>query len=228
MIKKIFNKIIALSKRDDPIDPKQFQDSLAEQTQWTPTAKISVNIQSHRLIQSEPMRMEFRTTVTTYILDCFFCVAGTAIIGFTVFINLQNSDPVLTNDAIFGSLLGLFFLISGASALKIHSNPAVFDKQIGYFWKGNKQVDMYQYRPGVRSKYSVALSDIHALQLISKFVPGSQDASSYCVFELNLVLADAQRINVIAHGYLKIVREDADKLARFLGIPIWDAIQEYD
>jgi len=38
-----------------------------------------------------------------------------------------------------------------------------------------------------------------------------------------LVLNDASRINVIDHGNIKKLREDGQKLAEFLGKPLWDA-----
>jgi hypothetical protein len=37
-----------------------------------------------------------------------------------------------------------------------------------------------------------------------------------------LVLNDGSRINVIDHGNLKRIREDAAALAEFLGKPLWE------
>ncbi len=61
---------------------------------------------------------------------------------------------------------------------------------------------------------------MHALQLISEYVSGK---SSYYSYELNLVLDDGSRINVVDHGNLAAIREDAGKLALFLAKPLWDA-----
>ena len=65
------------------------------------------------------------------------------------------------------------------------------------------------------------LSAIHALQLVSEHVRGNK--SSYWSYELNLVLGDGSRINVVDHGNLDQLRADAQTLAGFLNKPVWDA-----
>ena len=52
----------------------------------------------------------------------------------------------------------------------------------------------------------------------------SGDKSRYYSYELNLVLEDGSRLNVIDHGNVEAIRADAQKLAAFLGKPLWDAI----
>ena len=42
-------------------------------------------------------------------------------------------------------------------------------------------------------------------------------------YELNLVLEDGKRINVVDHENQDSLREDAGTLAAFLDKPIWDA-----
>ena len=39
-----------------------------------------------------------------------------------------------------------------------------------------------------------------------------------------LVLKGGERINVVDHGNLKRIREDANTLPNFPGKPVWDAI----
>ncbi|MBT4819108.1 MAG: hypothetical protein HON70_25600 [Lentisphaerae bacterium] len=85
------------------------------------------------------------------------------------------------------------------------------------------------------------LEDIHALQIISEYcriksadTSGSTSRTTTRAFfshELNLVLEDAKRINVIDHGNLTKLRKDAQALAEFLEKPLWDAPefgQEWD
>jgi hypothetical protein len=57
--------------------------------------------------------------------------------------------------------------------------------------------------------------------LWSEFVSGSKN--SYHSYELNLVLNDGSRINVVDHGNLERLRSDASTLSRFLDKPVWDA-----
>ncbi|MDP6491172.1 MAG: hypothetical protein QGG69_05335 [Kiritimatiellia bacterium] len=60
-------------------------------------------------------------------------------------------------------------------------------------------------------------------QLLSEYC--RSDKSSYYSYELNLVLQDGSRINVVDHGNKTKLREDAATLSEFLGRPVWDAIQ---
>ncbi len=53
----------------------------------------------------------------------------------------------------------------------------------------------------------------------------SGNKSSYYSYELNLVLNDGSRINVVDHGNLKRLRSDTQTLSQFLGKPVWDAIR---
>ncbi len=75
-----------------------------------------------------------------------------------------------------------------------------------------------------RGDSSAPLSSIHALQLLSEFVSGSKN--SYHSYELNLVLNDGSRINVVDHGNLERLRADASTLSQFLDKPVWDATRD--
>ena len=102
----------------------------------------------------------------------------------------------------------------------VRAAPIVFDKASGYFWKGRK---FPQDVPDPRSlKNVVQIGQIHALQLLAEYVRGSK--SSYYSYELNLVLEDGKRLNVVDHGNQTKLREDAKTLSQFLGKPVWDAI----
>ena len=43
-------------------------------------------------------------------------------------------------------------------------------------------------------------------------------------YEINLVLKNGRRVNVADHGDLDSLRADADMLANFLEVPVWDAL----
>ena len=99
--------------------------------------------------------------------------------------------------------------------------PIVFDKLSAHFWKGRKSP---QDVGDVRSlKHAAEFSQIHALQILAEYVRGNK--SSYYSYELNLVLKDGARINVVDHGSQNRLREDAKTLSVFLGKPVWDATQ---
>lgn len=62
-------------------------------------------------------------------------------------------------------------------------------------------------------KKIISLSDVHVLQILSEYVNGK---SSFTSFELNLILKDSTRVNVIDHGNLEEIRNNAQTLANTL------------
>ena len=52
----------------------------------------------------------------------------------------------------------------------------------------------------------------------------SGNKNSYYSYELNLVCINGERINIVDHGALHAIREDASILADYLAISVWDAI----
>jgi hypothetical protein len=111
------------------------------------------------------------------------------------------------------------------------NKPIVFDKDSGYFWKGRK--DPQQALMPEMSKDFVRLKDIHAIQLLSEecMMIGRSGSGSgtrevkipFYSYEINLVLEDGSRMNVIDQGNLNRIRADAKTLAQFLEVPLWDA-----
>jgi len=68
---------------------------------------------------------------------------------------------------------------------------------------------------------AVALDQIHAIQIVSELCPSG--GLPFWSYELNLVLDDGDRLNVVDHAGLPQIREDAETLAEWLGVPVWDA-----
>lgn len=94
-------------------------------------------------------------------------------------------------------------------------SPIVFDTSIDRFYIGFHR-DRTKYQKNI-----VPLSQIIAIQIIGEIV--QDEYSKYKSFELNLVLKNATRINVIDHSNLDGIIEDAEILSLFLNIPIWHA-----
>jgi hypothetical protein len=80
----------------------------------------------------------------------------------------------------------------------------VFDKTIGYFYVGKMPAFIES-----DGKNIVPLTQIHALQIISEWVPGK---NSYTSYELNIILKDSSRINIVDHSNIKQIRLDAEKI----------------
>ncbi|MCF6174950.1 MAG: hypothetical protein L3J71_04235 [Victivallaceae bacterium] len=220
MFEKIKAKIEELKelarKGKQPPDLSQFNDPLAEQVEWTPAKGGGTNIRTHKLMEKSPTRMAFRPTAGALFFYLIFLFVGLGVaVGIPVSaLSKGNFKPEL----LFPIGIGLVFIVIGGCLTYFGTNPIVFDTMNGYFWKGRK--DPERVFDINRIKHCTRLKEIHALQILSEYCSGNK--SSYYSYELNLILEDGTRLNVVDHGNLKKLREDAAILSSFLGKPVWD------
>ncbi len=220
MLKKFLETIKNIGNRGPAFDPTQLNDPIAMQTEWRPLKRGGSNFKTHKLVEVNYHRLEFKATAFARIFCMIFLLVGLAV--FFIF-GLKTIDwyNLSSNfESTLPLIFGLVFALVGGLLLYHSTKPIVFDKTYGYYWKGRKE-PAQTYDQGVK-KTSAPLSDIHALQIISEHVSSSK--SSYYSYELNLILHNGSRLNVIDHGKLSSVQEDAQKLASFLGVPVWDTL----
>ena len=220
MLVKLLQKIRGALDEPDPFDPSMFGDPVAEQTNWMPAKRGGANFRTRKLVMVTPNRIEFRASLAAKIFFGCFLFGG---MGFAVGVSISHYSTGIfpfNPDTLVPLIAGIGFAIVGGFLLYFGTAPVVFDKSRGFFWKGRKA------RDGVfdsnSQEHFAGLEDIHALQLISEYCRGSK--RSYYSYELNLVLRNGRRINVMDHGDSKKLREDAKTLSQFLEKPVWDAI----
>jgi hypothetical protein len=211
---------IILQNPQDPnenrtVDPSRFEDPMARQADWNPAKGGGVNYRTHNLTEVNSNRLEFRASLVTKLLCLLFILFGVGMLSILYFEFFSQR----TNTQALG-FVGLLLITIGVYMLYANTAPIVFDKQKGFFWKGRKAPD--EMSNGETLKDAVRLGEIQALQLISEYCKGNK--SSYFSYELNLVLKNGQRINVIDHGNRNKLRENAATLSAFLAIPVWDGI----
>ncbi len=218
---EMFNRAIrAWARRGDDgddFDPSIFNDPLALETEWIPAARGGASFGMHRLIQPSANRVEFDSTVGAKVFCLLFFFTGSGLLLFQL--NRIAQSGFLGRDTLVPALVGAAFAVVGAGMYRIGTMPRVFDRSLALFWRGRSEPTLMNVGPPIAS--SAPLSSIHALQLLSEFVSGSKN--SYYSYELNLVLNDGRRINVVDHGNLKRLRSDAKTLSQFLDKPVWDA-----
>ena len=64
---------------------------------------------------------------------------------------------------------------------------------------------------------------VHSIQLLDEEVRNPRE-QMFWSYELNLVLCDGKRINLIDHRDQREIRWDAGDLSRMMDVPIWDFI----
>ncbi|MCK5682573.1 hypothetical protein KAJ27_00570 [bacterium] len=217
-IKTAINNV---NKGGSQFDPSCLNDEIAMKTEWTPAKGGGSNFCSHALKEISPGRMEFKATTMGIVFPSVFLVVGLVAMIAMFIVGIQKNFIMVVFGVPFG---GIFFLV-GFFLLRSSMTPRVFDTRIGYYWRGKKdagQVDMRDI------KENCPLKEIHAIQLMWEYCRNSSSSggsSSYYSYEINLILKDASRINVVDHGNRSIILKDAEALSRFLDVPLWNMIQ---
>lgn len=206
---------LAASRANRPVfDPTIFGNPLAAKTDWSPLSGGGANFRTHKGSLVEPDRFEFVATLGLFAFAGVFALIG-GIAPLVLYTKLleRNHEPAL-------HLLLLFPAVFLGAAWYIGRHlgrPVVFDRREGWFWKGRTSPSE---DPSVGTgKNGCSLSEIKALQLLPESVRSKN--GSYTSWELNLVLADGSRRNVVDHGSESAIRSDAAALATFLSVPLW-------
>ena len=199
------------------MDPSRFDDPVAMKTAWTPAKGGGANFKTHVLVETGPQRLEFRASAGARLFYGVFLLAGLAVMASV----LARPSRGLDLYAPLG--FGFLFAVLGGVLLYYGARPAVFDLRKGLYWKGRRGPER-GFRIRSLPEGAVELREVHALQLIAEWIPGDSDSSPYHSYELNLVLTDGRRINVVDHGNREVLLKDAETLSRLLGKPVWNAL----
>jgi len=108
--------------------------------------------------------------------------------------------------------------IGGIMFLDADHIPIVFNKIENKFKKGTPWLKgiLYDYKDPV----SIDIGEIKYVQLLKKqLLSGIHAHSGY---EINLVLSNGKRANVICHSKLKNIKNNAHQLSTFLNVPLID------
>jgi hypothetical protein len=216
MFKRLLGNVGGIIKGNaESFDPSKFNDHIAIRTEWSPLKSGGASFCTQTLIIVNSDRIQFRISFMGLFFSLFFLFGGFLII-FRGYYDFFAERITQTNSRMMVfSICSSIFCSIGAYLLYSLSEPIVFDKKQGYFWKGRKEP-----MPSFELKGVIKLEEIHAIQLIPELCSG--DKKNYYSYELNLVLKDGKRINVTDHGSLGIIRSQTKTISEFLEIPVWD------
>ena len=225
-IKKLRQYINAPTKRRYQINPNLFHDDVALKTGWNFIIAMGFENPVHKVKKISDSRIEIVPRIEIQIiLGLVTGIIATVSFVFFLFLLMFFINVLLHHEKSFEPLLGLGYLVGFCffaflfrgfryliKKLKI---PKVFDKITGFYWHGNNSNNSTMAMNKLLQHCK--LKEIHALQLLPKPYLRSQRC------ELNLVLCDGHRINIMDEAYYHNVLKSAEMIAEFLGIPVWDA-----
>lgn len=189
---------------------------IASKTAWCPLVPGGTVHKTHDIQVLSTSRAIFSTTTQSRLFSFFVIAVGIGGLGLGLFRLFEMAAPF--NIALV-LLVGTVFTAAGLWMYRSGEKSIIFDKSVGAFWAG-KQPSATKL--ATTSDAWCSLEDIAGIQVISEQIGWEKfDMESY---ELNLVLNDSRRLNVVDHGNLRQVKSDAIRLSKFLQVPVWDAV----
>ena len=177
----------------------KYGDERAARTNWTPLKSPSANFNTHNLHISKTGQHAFKPTWGFLWFGFTFVIMG--LIFYTIVYFAAPYGEWL-------ALLPLIFVIAGLFELKNSWTPIRVDTSSGKFVLGWGKDDF------------VRLEDITSLQLLPVRISRTRIKS----FQLNLVLTDGSRKNIVSFfGRAKAVNA-AQQLAEHLSVSLWNGI----
>ena len=193
-------------------------DNLRINVDTSPLNSGGASFKTHVLIKQSGSKLSYKPYFGAAIFSFIFFAVGFGVLFFGIYPLFENGFDIAKVEW-FLLIFGLIFTIAGGFMFYTFYKPRVFDKQLGVYYKAYN-ADVHRIKKDTSKTY-IPLTSIVAIQLIGEHV--KNDKGSYKSFELNLVLNDGSRKNVIDHGDLKSIIRDAETLSHFLNIPIWHA-----
>ena len=197
-------------------------DSIKKNVSTAPLEPGGSNFKTHALVKKSASKLAYRPSAGSIRFSLIFLIIGLVVL-FSGLFNFSSFSINFSQVNWFMVLFGVVFAGVGGFLSYTFFTPRVFDKQLGLYYKTYK-VNIHKNRGD--SKKQVLLKSIIALQIIGEQIRGKD--RTYGSFELNIVLNNGSRENVIDHGNLKSIIDDAHVISNFLNIPIWHAKSSED
>lgn len=218
MFEKLKNKFLELQKsfetRKEDLNLEQFNDPLAFEIDWSPLKSGGANFKTSDLKKISSSQYRYQLSKGGKLFLGLFAFIGLGILTVVLFMAMNGNFSNL----IFLGIMGLVFTLVSFFLYKFLATPITFDGSLGMIWKGKHPPKLSGNQQD--NDDLVYFNDVHALQILSERVRSKN--GSYLSYEINLVLNNGKRVNVVDHGKLSQIIIDADTISQFMSKPIWD------
>ena len=178
---------------------------------WSPAAPAGDVFPTHRLVAPTSTRLELRPTVHAR------RAVGVLVVLVVMFGGLSIGAARAGEwwPAVF--LLGMTLVFATITRFQVrrHFHQRIFDIRLGRYWTARTPEERDRPTADV-----VSLAEIRGLQITDEEVDGGE--VNFTAYELNLVLADGRRVNVVDHVRLRQIRDEAARIGALLGKPVWE------
>lgn len=224
----IFLWLLSTRLPDPLTDKHQLENNIASDivtgnTIWKSIAITSSNFRISKLIEDDNGDIKIRSTVRSFFFDLLLIIIGLVSSLFVFVLAVALLDSFLKLFSIIPVIIFFFILKSIKNIFP--KKIASFNRNKALFWKEGIESD-YRYQDKLVNG-KLPFFKIYGLQLLkvhhsSKTIHSiSKSSTSFNSYELNLILHNGQRINLMANGDKAAAILEAKKLARYLSKKIW-------
>ena len=199
----LFNKLKESLRDPQYTKPAYIDDPVADCVSWHPTNQESGAFKTQHIVFHDQAKVRVSASLGGWLLCVFFFGLGAlALVG-----------------GLFGDNLPADLFLAGAGGI-LMALALVFDRRFSKQLVFDRHKDSIYYE-GDDSKSPTRISSVHAIQIIPAY-RASPDSGGYS-FEINLVLKNGERINVMDHGNKDAIDHDTHILEECLGVPVWES-----
>jgi hypothetical protein len=195
-------------------------DEHYRKTQWTKLKEKGLYA-SYKLVSINSERIQFKVTLKAMFSMFIFPIIGFVIIALALFGKLWGIDGFQKPGVI---LFGLVFVLTGIFFLyKMYNERITIDRSYPAMWRGNSEI-------GINLESYASLKNLQAIQMLETYVGALKGSNGMglIVYEIHFVFSNGKRIHVVAQANAKTTLKQSQKLADFLGVPLWDAYLKVD
>ncbi|MEO0900077.1 MAG: hypothetical protein AAFY71_26920 [Bacteroidota bacterium] len=226
-----FNRVLSLAQQTlsqqidkrlpEKLNLKRFAHPMAEKVAWAPLKPGGTNVRAEKAVQISAMEVIIKSTFTVKAIALLVFLLGLSMLFLGVADMINPSQGILEFHGGFLMLISLLPLWAGNHLIKKVAKRSNFQRENSSFFQ-EKPERAFSIQKIKSSE--VSLDNIVAIQLLREYIRSSE-GKHFDSYEMNLVLDDGSRVNLMDHGDLRSIRSDAKMIARFLSVPVWDGIR---
>ncbi len=194
------------------------EQQMPENLNWSPLVIGGSSYRTLKLMQASPSQWSYEPTGMHKAFPLIFIWSG----AFMAIILLIT---------IIGFFIGIALVVIGIIWRRRQKKVIIFDFDKKAFWKGDKKLDTNNVNTAMLDDL-VPFKEITGIQLLAETVVtrtvSNNDSNFnnspkvYDSYEMNLVLKNGSRVNVVDHGNFNIMKLEAEAIAKRIEVPVWD------
>lgn len=200
-------------------------DEIVKKSSFLALKKGWYNFETHNLIEDNFWNLIFKAILFfPYLFVLVFSMPLIfTLLNLTIYISTEYNNINLNELSNYASSIWAFCIFPIPFVILFYNwfQSKIFDFQNWYYYDLRYKNNIFSLINDEKYRNKIIdLKQIHALQIISERVYNKN--SSYTSYELNMILQDSSRVNIVDYSNLETIKSNAELLWNRLKIKIWE------